>query len=134
MQTAGWFESVKSRLKDIPAGMRSDWEYTNHYELTDPHGEEFWWLMMDDIAPNFNRDVYHPDTECGKRLGLMFDATAAVPALLQMIETQREALEKYRDLIEDEKMRIPASLVFMAARAIEAGQKALNFKPEGVEA
>ena len=144
MNTPEWLEAIKQRLKDIPHGLRSDWEHTNHYELTKPDGD-WLWFAMDDIAPNFNHSTYHPDTEGGKRLGYMFDAAAAVPALLQLVEKQREALEFYakQEHMAGEYGENDPNYEFIGVSTggypmhVERGcvaTEALLFKPEGVEA
>ena len=71
----------------LPKGLHSDWDGTNHYELTSwaRENDEYWWLIMGQL---FNSKLGYPedlipcDTEEGKRLGLIMDIAVALQEAL----------------------------------------------------
>lgn len=84
-------EEIRARLAacTIPLDARSDWDGTNHYEITTEEGDayrnSFWWLNCIDEAV---RDGCR--TEDGRRLGAVLDYAAAyrrdVGALIEIID------------------------------------------------
>lgn len=55
--------------KKLPEDLTSDWEGTNHFELTAPKEKNYyWWLVMSEVGPE-------PDSQSteGQRLGLIMD-------------------------------------------------------------
>ncbi len=59
----------------LPPGLRSDWKYTNHYELQAPdHEDGYWWWMLSEVRED--EETYRPDTVAGQRLGLLMDIAA----------------------------------------------------------
>lgn len=61
----------------LPTGLCSDWENTNHFEMTCEDAEYFW-LDLSDGLP----DVECPDeSTIGKRIGLLMDIAAEVGRL-----------------------------------------------------
>lgn len=71
-------EKLKSLASNLPKGLRSDWENTNHFELT-CEGKEYWWLLLADSAEVFGESPM--ETEPGKRLGLLMDIASEVARL-----------------------------------------------------
>lgn len=68
----------------LPLGLHSDWDGTNHFELTTPGGDEYWWLMVGDGI----EDVDNPcESQVGKRLGLLMDIAAEVSRLYGHLKT-----------------------------------------------
>ncbi len=63
----------------LPKGMGSDWRNTNHYELSAPHGQTYFWWCLDDLESTRDADVQ--STEPGKKLGLLMDIAAEVARL-----------------------------------------------------
>jgi len=63
---------LKELVAKLPPGLRSDWEGTNHYELTCSLPDEFWWLCLPTGSVG-NVSA----TEEGKRLGLLMDIAVA---------------------------------------------------------
>lgn len=70
-------------VEQLPKGLRSDWDCTNHYELTTSaeDGEEYFWLMCREFDGDCN-------TEEGKRLGLLLDIAVTLK------EAEKELLAK----------------------------------------
>lgn len=111
-------KKLNALIDALPNGMRTDWQGTNHYEISGD--DEPFWL---DIADAFALRSDISSTEEGKRVGLIMDAAAAlkneVPLLLKMWESLlgdaivAELLERaFEDLPEDhprynELKRIP---------------------------
>lgn len=58
----------------LPAGLRADWDGSNHYELTAIEAENFWWLELGEIAD------LHSESETGRRVGLLLDLAEAAKA------------------------------------------------------
>ena len=69
---------LKTLAAKLPEGLNSDWEDTNHYEMTSS-GKEYWWLLLADSAEVFGENPM--DTEPGKRLGLLMDIAEEVGRL-----------------------------------------------------
>jgi hypothetical protein len=71
------FCRLSELAKGLPKGLRSDWDGTNHFELTSD-AEEYWWLFLleglDDIDDPMESDR-------GKRIGLIMDIAAEVANL-----------------------------------------------------
>lgn len=75
---------LRELAAQLPTDLVSDWEDTNHFELTsrpavrDPN-HEYWWLCLGDYFRGF------PGLPCetteGKRIGLMMDIVAEVARL-----------------------------------------------------
>lgn len=64
----------------LPAGLRADWDGTNHYELTQGEDKEadYWWLDLSDFFDWEAIKVAYPcltfcKTELGQRIGLLLD-------------------------------------------------------------
>ena len=74
-------EKLRKLASGLPPKLNSDWDGTNHYELTSSgkSGEELdWWLMAGEGVDD------HPnacESEEGKRLGLIMDIAAEVGRL-----------------------------------------------------
>ncbi len=70
----------------LPAGLRADWDGTNHYELTADGDEKFWWLELSEITN------LHSESETGRRVGLLLDIAEAAKAaevdLLLMVSSR----------------------------------------------
>lgn len=69
---------LRELVAQLPTGLRADWQYTNHYELT-ATGEEFWWLNVLDLGDPGDTDIQ--GTEGGQRLGLILDIAAELGRL-----------------------------------------------------
>lgn len=68
-------DKLRALAKQLPKCLRSDWEGSNHYELTSS-GAEFWWLLLGDTSETFGSNPM--ETESGKRLGLIMDIAEEV--------------------------------------------------------
>lgn len=64
---------LRELASQLPKGLRSDWDCTNHFELQTP-GRDFWWLVFSDMECDC-------DTVEGKRLGLVMDIAEEVSRL-----------------------------------------------------
>lgn len=94
----------------LPKHLRSDWDGTNHYELTSSAREDnYWWLIMGDLFRDLPKDVIPCDTEDGKRLGLIMDIAVALqeslPALKEAVAYQ-ENVKEYCDLAKEYKEKL----------------------------
>ena len=69
------FKRLRELAKRLPNGLGSDWDGTNHYELTTPAGREYFWLMVGDGINGLENPC---ETEQGKRLGLIMDIAEEV--------------------------------------------------------
>jgi hypothetical protein len=86
-------------LASIPKNLRSDWLGTNHYEITDSEGDDYFWLIIPDMFMDKERCV--SDFNDGKRLGLMMDAFIQVPSLLEAIAQSRKEARALREALKD---------------------------------
>lgn len=68
-------ERLRQLAAKLPKGLSSDWDGTNHYEMTSG-GKEYWWLFLSDVAESFGPSPM--ETESGKRLGLLMDIAEEV--------------------------------------------------------
>lgn len=71
---------LRELARRLPTGLESDWDGTNHYELTirsgtDADGGEYWWLMVGDGVQGLDNPC---ESETGRRLGLLMDIAAEV--------------------------------------------------------
>jgi hypothetical protein len=66
---------LKQLAKKLPKGLHSDWDGTNHYELT-AQGKEYFWLMVGDGLGDSGCE-----TVVGKRFGLLMDIAEEVGRL-----------------------------------------------------
>ena len=84
-------KKLKELVATLPAGLRADWDGTNHYELQTPGGDDFYWLVIPDVFSPRIGDW--STTEEGKRLGAVLDFAcamrAALPELLEEVEKLR---------------------------------------------
>lgn len=76
-------------IQKLPEGLRSDWDGTNHYELTSGVKDDYWWLDVPDVF--VFRDNWSAN-EDGQRLGLIMDIAAKAKAAEK--EIQELAKEK----------------------------------------
>ncbi len=87
-------------LRQLPDGLRSDWDGTNHYELTSYSTDEHFWLMVGEGLPDGNSC----ETETGKRFGLIMDIAVAVKdAEAQIADLARltSENERYRTAMQE---------------------------------
>lgn len=70
-QMTATLDRLKELAAQLPPKLGSDWDGTNHYELTCSGPEGYFWLMV----RNFDSDS---DTEDGKRMGLLMDIAEEV--------------------------------------------------------
>lgn len=82
-------------LASIPKNLRSDWLGTNHYEITDSEGYDYFWLIIPDIFMDKDRCV--SDFDDGKRLGLVMDSFIQVPVLLEALAQSRKEVRELRE-------------------------------------
>jgi len=79
-------EKLIELAEQLPDGLSSDWQDTNHYELHG--GKDYWWLMLLGVFDGYPKDASPCDTEEGKRLGLIMDIAArlrlALPELKRL--------------------------------------------------
>lgn len=67
---------LKTLAAQLPPKLRSDWRYTNHFELTTPEGDcGYWWA---DLADGLDPNVNNCDIEAGQRRGLLMDIAEEV--------------------------------------------------------
>lgn len=76
----------------LPDGLQSDWQGTNHFELTTGTGDDFWWLLLDQIRS----EAVDCTTEVGQRLGAVFDAAAAFRGAVQRVEELEEEVKQLK--------------------------------------
>jgi hypothetical protein len=72
------FGRLKKLASKLPSGLRSDWQHTNHFELTTADRNSYWWV---DLADGMLPHIDNWKTEEGKRRGLMMDVVAEVGRL-----------------------------------------------------
>ena len=93
-------EAIKGLIEladQLPQYLRSDWQDTNHFELTDGSvdAKDYFWIDFSDMfVPSDNDDMWC-DGETGKRLGLVMDCAAALSANagnLKALVAENEAL------------------------------------------
>jgi hypothetical protein len=63
----------------LPTTLVSDWRNTNHYELTAPDHDQYWWWDLSNY--NNSHDIDLQSTEYGKRMGLLMDLAAEIARL-----------------------------------------------------
>jgi hypothetical protein len=135
-----WIQKIQVFCEKFPKTPRSDWENTNHYEITDPDGDAYFWLTLPDVFTN--PGIYYPDTEEGKRVGLLMDLACQVPALLEHCLKLREALEGIKPFAEacqlhEHNGKYPGKAVYgfngvnLTFDALNSVLEALLSKPEG---
>lgn len=75
---AGWrsMDTLKELASKLPKGLRSDWDGTNHFELTSSDSDDYFWLMVGDGLCGCTCE-----DEFGKRFGLIMDVAAEVARL-----------------------------------------------------
>lgn len=66
---------LRKLAKGLPKGLNSDWEHTNHFELTSSE-KEYWWLM---VTQDGESALW--DNEIGRRFGLLMDIAEEVARL-----------------------------------------------------
>lgn len=76
-------------VEQLPLGLHSDWEHTNHYELTCFVKGEYWWLTLSDLF----RDDLDCKSEEGQRVGLLMDVAAKAREILPLLKTLRMPTE-----------------------------------------
>ena len=71
---------LRELASKLPKGLQSDWQGTNHYELTAPCGDNdyFWLTLRDDSWYEFAPDSDPSESQDGKRVGLLMDIAAEV--------------------------------------------------------
>lgn len=80
-QMALWsnkMSKIAALAAQLPTCLRSDWDHTNHYELTSTAPNDYFWLDVADV------DFRHGspcETEPGKKLGLIMDIAEEVSRL-----------------------------------------------------
>lgn len=72
-------------VDELPAGLRSDWIGTNHYELTSDNPYEYWWLDIPDVFAK--ADGNWSSTGDGQRLGLIMDIAVAAQDVLPFVKS-----------------------------------------------
>lgn len=82
-------------LEQLPEGLQSDWQGTNHYELTQPGPGSYWWLELGDLnMPVELRNTYAGKTFCelevGKRVGLLLDIAAQARKVLPELKKLKD--------------------------------------------
>lgn len=82
-------EKFLELARKLPDGLRSDWDDTNHYELT-TNSEDYWWLILYDCARHpTQEDPQNPcETERGKKLGLIMDIAEQAKKIEPILEKQ----------------------------------------------
>lgn len=83
-------------VAQLPKGLRSDWDGTNHYEMTQSGNKEesYWWLDLSDylnwdsITKVLGQDF--SDTEDGKKIGLLMDIAVKVKAVEEILRAVKE--------------------------------------------
>lgn len=84
-QIPGYTENKLGKLKELadklPVGLRSDWEYTNHWELTG-EGKDFWWLDLNSIAKPHNEEYFDANNPEHQKIGLLMDIAEEVRKLI----------------------------------------------------
>ncbi len=87
-------EKVRHAIGEIPEGVKADWDGTNHYEVTTPAGEQYWWLQVREALADPKVDT--SATEDGQRLGHLLDLACAsrnvLPTLLKRLDCLENAL------------------------------------------
>ena len=73
------FSRLRELAATLPRGLRSDWDGTNHYEMTSSEEpDDYFWL----IASEGFVGIRNPSkTSYGRRLGLLMDIAAEVGRL-----------------------------------------------------
>lgn len=85
------------KLSQIPEGLKSDWLGTNHYEITDPNGLEYFWLIVPEIFLDRNRCV--SDFDDGQRLGLILDSFVKIPDLVKQLQAETQRADKAEEMV-----------------------------------
>jgi len=79
------FHKLGRLAEQLPRGLVSDWEGTNHFELQaagEPDGPYFWLHVLDDAA-NLECVDSPCHTETGRKYGLLMDLAAEVRRLYE---------------------------------------------------
>jgi hypothetical protein len=58
-------------MQEVPVGLEADWDGTNHYEIRQPGGRDFWWI--DSVPDIFVAREDWSATERGRRLGMLLE-------------------------------------------------------------
>lgn len=80
---ANALEKLIELARQIPPNLDSDWRDTNHYELHDNTGREYFWLVFRDIFESVDNWC---ETEYGKRVGLVMDCVVQLAKALPELE------------------------------------------------
>lgn len=70
-------DELRKLVSRLPRGLRSDWQDTNHFELTDGSDDYFWLDLSELVYP---REANPCESELGRRVGLMMDLAAWLSA------------------------------------------------------
>ena len=68
-------------IEQLPEGLRADWNYTNHYEMTSSEEGKFWWLCLGGYIADINCQ-----TEDGKKIGLLMDIAEKAKAAERVLK------------------------------------------------
>lgn len=75
-------ERLLDLIAQLPAGLRADWNGTNHYELTtSDQSLPWWWLSLNE----YTLEDFDSDSEVGQRVGLLLDLAEAAKAAEQYL-------------------------------------------------
>ena len=131
----------------LPQYLRSDWQDTNHFELTDGSvdAKDYFWIDFSDMFLPSDNDGMWCDGETGKRVGLVMDCVASLSAnvgKLKALVAENESLEAEVKVLRDwreavTKMRdswyvvahdddLPASTNSIAFQKLDALNQALE--------
>lgn len=68
--------------KELPEGLRADWEGTNHYELTAPERNDYFWL---EVGTYWQKEAWS-DKVFLERVGLLMDIAEALKKAEPMLK------------------------------------------------
>lgn len=66
-------DRLKELMGQLPKGLRSDWQETNHFELTSAVKGEHFWLNLSEPGGTIDSPFMDFQTEQGRRVGLLMD-------------------------------------------------------------
>ncbi len=101
--------------ENLPREMGSDWDGTNHYELTSTaKGTPYWWWSLTEIESPLESNTC--ETDAGKKLGLIMDIAATVSNLRDSGELERLAGVE-AELADQKAVKLAAITKLTAAEA-----------------
>lgn len=83
MEPKNAIDKLAELVAKLPEELRSDWDGTNHYEMSGNKTRYNWWL---DVAEVFQDEEEPSTTVVGKRLGLIMDIAVAAQKAMPEIE------------------------------------------------